>query len=170
MDRSAAAFGATLSVILAGLTSIASTPAEEPDVEGAVATALEHHLTDYAGVGSIDAKDSAFERIALCVGTKVPLAFDPIERHFAGTVVVPIPDEACTSETIEGDFGMFSAITRYRDTTGREAGHLELEAVSCSSSRSCQVDIDTFGSGVRYAVRRERGTWSVVGKGMRWVV
>jgi hypothetical protein len=170
MDRGAMLFGATLFIVLAALTSIASSKTGDPDTNGAVASALKHHLTELVGAATIEGKDASFGPLVLCVGSKVPLKMEAIERDFAGTVIEPVPANACTSEKIEGDFGMFTAITKYHDATGAEAAHLEVENVACSSTRTCIVDIDDFGSGDRYITRREGQVWSVVERRMRWVV
>jgi hypothetical protein len=169
MDRGAMLFGATLSMVIAVLTSFASSKAGEPDANGAVAAAIRHYLTDFVGVDVIAGKDS-LGPLVLCIGSKVPLEMDAIERDFAGTIVRTIPVGSCTSETVEGDFGMFAALTRYYDATGREADHLEIVEVSCANTSMCVVDVDSFGSGDRYVVRREGRTWSVVRRSMRWVV
>lgn len=169
MDRVAGLFAATLFIILAVLTSFASSKAGEPDVDGAVAAALRHHLTDSLDV-DIEGKDASLGPLVLCIGSKVPLRMEAIEADLAGTIVQVVPDRSCTSETVEGDFGMFTALTRYYDAMGREAGHLEIADVSCSGTRTCAVDLDSFSSGERHIVRREGRTWSVVDRRMRWVV
>lgn len=170
MDRGAALSCAALFVVLAGLTSIASSKVGEPDVDGAVAAALRQHLTDLAGTDALERKDAEFERVTLCVGGEVPLNIGAVEREFADTIVWPVPESACTSETVEGDFGMFSAITQYHDAEGREAAHLEVAGASCSNTSTCVVDIDSLGAGHRYNVRREGRTWSATEGRWRWVV
>ena len=169
MDRSAVAFGATLFIILAVLTSFGSSKAGKPDVNGAVAVALRHHLTDFLEV-DIEGKDAFLGPLVLCIGSKVPLRMEALQGDLAEAIVQVVPDSSCSSETVEGDFGMFTTLTKYYDATGREAGHLEVADVSCSSTRTCVVDIDSFSSGERYIVRREGRTWSVVERRMRWVV
>ena len=170
MDRGAMLFGATLFIILAALTSIASSKNGEPDTNGAVASAIKHHLADFGGMDIIEGKDASFGPLVLCVESRVPLEMEAIERDLAGTVMEPVPANECRSETIEGDFGMFTAIEKYYDATGGEAAHLEVVSVSCSSTRTCIVDIDDFGSGERYTTRRKGQVWSVAERRMRWVV
>jgi len=162
--------GATLFIVLAALTSIASSKAGKPDTDGAVASALRYHLTDFWGMEIIDGRDGSLGPLVLCLGSKVPLSIEAIERDLAGTVIEPVPVDACTGETIEGNFAMFTALTKYYDAAGGEAAHLEVTGVACSSTRACMVDIDDFGSGQRYLTRREGRVWSVVERRMRWVV
>lgn len=163
-------FGATLFIALAALTSVASSKIGEPDVNGAVAAALKHQLTDLLGADAVGGKDAAVEPFALCVESVVSLDMDAIERDFSGTVIQPVPESACTSETIEGDFGMFSAITRYYDARGAEAAHRQVAGASCPDTRTCVVDIDSRGAGERFITRREGQAWSVVERRTRWVV
>ena len=59
MDRGAVLYCAALFIILAALTSIASSKVGEPDRNGAVASALRHHLADFVGVGAIEAKEAS---------------------------------------------------------------------------------------------------------------
>ena len=170
MDRGAMLFGTALSIVLAGLTPIASTKIGEPDTHGAAAMAIKHHLADFVGMETIEGDPASPGPLVLCVGSTMPLEIGAIERDLAGTVIRPVPASACTSESIEGDFGMFSAITKYYDATGNDAAHLEVVGVSCSNTRTCVVDIDDFGSGQRYVTRREGQVWSVVERRMRWIV
>lgn len=170
MDRGAMLFGAALFIVLAALTSIASSKTGEPDTNGAVAAALRHHLADRVGSEAIEGKDASFGPLVLCVGSDVPLEMAAIERDLVDTIVEPVAASECTSETIEGDFGMFTAITNYYDAKGHEAAHLEVVRVSCSNTRACIVDIDGRGSGQRYTTRRKGQAWSVVESIMRWVV
>ena len=170
MDRGALLSCATLFIALAALTSIASSKIGEPDTDGAVASALKHHLADFVGIQVIEGSEGSFGPLVLCVESKVPLEMAAIGRDLAGTVIEPVPAGTCTSETIEGNFGMFSSITKYYDATGAEAAHLEVVRVSCSSTRTCTVDVDDFGSGERYTVQRKGQVWSVVERRMRWVV
>ena len=170
MDRGAMLFGAALFIVLAALSSIASSKIGDPDTNGAVASALKHYLTELVGPATVEGEDASFGPLVLCLGSTMPLEIEAIGRDLAGTIIQPVPANACTSETIEGDFGMFAAITKYHDATGAEAAHLEVVNVACSNTRTCIVDIDGFGSGDRYITRREGRVWSVVERKMRWVV
>ncbi|MBI1401856.1 MAG: hypothetical protein GC147_01400 [Porphyrobacter sp.] len=82
----------------------------------------------------------------------------------------PAARKACTSKTVEGDFGMFSAMTYWFDETGQDAGMLEIEAVRCPTSRRCIVDINTVGSGMRYELEKTGDDWAVNKSDIRWIV
>jgi hypothetical protein len=169
MDRGAVIFGAALFVILCALTSIASSKIGEPDTNGAVAAAIRHDLTSVAGVDAIEGRDASFGSLVLCIGSAAPLDIAAIARELAGTIIKPVAADACTSETVEGDFGMFNAITNHY-VAGDEAAHLEVARVSCSDTSTCVVDIDRVGSGDRYVAQRKGQVWSVVSTIERWVV
>lgn len=170
MDKGAMLFGATLFIILAALTSIASPRSGEPDTSGAVAAVLKYHLADFVGMKTIEGKGTSHGPLVLCLASKAPLEIEAIGRDLAGTVIAPVPANTCTSETIEGDFGMFTAITKHYDAMGDEVAYLEVVGVSCPSTRRCIVDIDDFGSGHRYEMRREGRAWLVAGRSERWIV
>lgn len=169
-DRAAILFGVGLFIVLCALTSIASAKIGEPDIDGAVASAIKHHLADYVGMDVIEGSEPSLGPLVLCVESRVPLKIAAIKLDLAETVIEPVPVSACRSERLEGDFGMFTAITKYYDATGNDAAHLKVVGVSCSNTRTCVVDIDDFGAGQRYTTRRDGPVWSVVESQERWVV
>lgn len=167
MDRTELLFVSVLFLVLAGLTSLASSKVGVPDTDGAIAAAVERQLTDAIGADTLHAYPGP---LVLCVASTAPLNMAAMVRDLAETAIRPVPLEECTSETIEGDFGIFSALTTYYGPTGGEAAYLKVVSASCSTSSTCVVDIDTFGSGYRYRARRNGRVWTVVDKKRRWVV
>lgn len=170
MDRSAALFGAAMFVVFAGLTSLASQKIGQADKDGAVAAAIKDEMEQLLGSEVVEGKDPSTDLLLLCIESKVPLSTEAIAQDLAGTIIRPIPVDRCTSKTVEGDFGMFSALTYYYDAKGNEAGHLKVATVSCPSSRTCIVDLDGGGSGRRYSLRRDGQVWSVLDSTTTWVV
>lgn len=170
MDRGALLFCVALGTVLAALTSVASSKIGEPDSNGAVAAAIKHYLADFVGMEAIEGEDTSRGPMVLCVGSEVPLHMEAIARDLADTVIRPIAEGACRSETVEGDFGMFTAITNYYDASGAEAAHVTVADVSCENTTTCIVDIDSRGSGDRLEMRRKGRTWFVGERRIRWMV
>jgi len=170
MDRGALLFCVALGTVLAALTSVASSKIGEPDSNGAVAAAIKHYLADFVGMEAIEGEGTSFGPMVLCVGSEVPLHMEAIARDLADTVIRPIAEGACRIETVEGDFGMFTAIINYYDASGAEAAHVTVADVSCKNTTTCIVDIDSRGSGDRLEMRRKGRTWFVGERRIRWMV
>lgn len=170
MDWRSALYGMILFGIIAGLSAIASQEFGEADRNAAVAAAVEQHLSGWLGEKPLKELEPSQGLLKLCLESKVPLKIDRIAKAFSQTVVRPIPMTSCSSKTVEGDFGMFVAITRYYDSTGEQAGHLEIAKVTCPTTSRCLVDIDDFGVGMSYEVARRGSLWRTVRREMRWIV
>lgn len=141
------------------------------DGAGAVSAALVAELGEF--IDESELKNPPADMVgdlSLCLDAKTEIDLADVDRDLAGTLIRVIPAKRCTSKTVEGDYGMFTALTTWYDESGKEAGHLEIEAVQCQSVRSCLVDIDSHGSGMRYEVERVGDRWSVTARRMRWVV
>lgn len=169
MAREEAVFGAIMFATIAALTSLASVKIGAPDANGAVAAALTEHFGEWVGLEALQQKGST-PPLKLCLETEVPLQINAVAHDLSNTIIEPIPVARCTSERIEGDFGMFTAITKYYDETGEEAAHVIVVEVSCSTSKTCRVDIDDFGAGMSYEAQQQGSAWKVVERDPRWVV
>lgn len=141
------------------------------DEAGAVSAALVANLGEFIDESELKSPPADMVGdLSLCLDAKTEIDLADVDRDLAGTLIRVIPAKCCTSKTVEGDFGMFTALTTWYDESGKEAGHLEIEAVQCQSVRRCIVDIDSHGSGMRYDVERTGNMWSVLARRMRWVV
>lgn len=170
MDRSAAIFGLAMFGITAALTSIASQKVGKPDVNSAVAAAIRGHMGQWMEPEVLYGGDPTLGPFTLCAESKIPLQIDAVAHELSETIIRPVPISDCTSETIAGDFGMFTALTSYYDSAGEEAAHLKVVGIACTSTRMCVVDIDDHGSGMRYEIERQGKEWAVKNQTMRWIV
>lgn len=170
MDKGAAIFGATLFAAIAGLSSVASIKTGNADTSGAVAQALKEHFRAWVGSEGLEKGNANLPEFTLCLESEVALDIDAIVSKLSETVIRPSPVGDCTSETVEGDFGMFSAMTTYYDSSGQQAAHVEIARVHCATSTSCLVDIDDFGAGMSYLMRRNGREWRMVEHRLRWIV
>ncbi|MFZ1743199.1 MAG: hypothetical protein WAT93_10110, partial [Pontixanthobacter sp.] len=155
---------------IAVLSSFASIKVGTPDREAAVASALKGALGEYIPDDQMMDKNPALGFVVMCVESKQPFDVKRMAAHLSDTIVRPIPVSDCTSKTVEGDFGMFAALTTFYDKSGDEAGHFEIAKVVCDNSSECVVDIDWHGAGQRYFMRRTGPVWKVVSQRNRWVV
>ena len=153
----AAIFGA-----IALVTPLASTHFGEADQNAAVGAANEANIVDWWGINISPNNDIGLQAASVCVESETPLDVSRIRERFASTIVRLVPNSECASQMVEGDFGMFSAMTYYFDEEGVEAGHLSIPRVECRTSSECIVDIDTIGSGNSYRIRRSAGQWEVI--------
>jgi hypothetical protein len=166
----------TILAVLAGFVGSAVWLSSEvdqfaADEAGAVAAALVAGLGEFIDESELKSPPADLVGdLSLCVDAKTEIDLAAVDRDLAGTLIRVIPAKRCTSKTVEGDFGMFTALTTWYDEKGEEAGHLEIEAVQCQSMRRCIVDIDSRGAGMRYEVERVGDGWSVTTRRMRWVV
>lgn len=162
---------------IACLTAIASSPIGNPDKEAATAAAVRYDLREYLdflgdhlGEDHLANGDEKLPELIICLASDVPLDIDSVAQNLTDAKIKPVPVTACSSETIKGDFGMFTAITNYFGPDGEEAGHLVIVRASCATTKSCVIDIDGRGSGARYWVERSGHTWTVVDGRLRWIV
>jgi hypothetical protein len=142
--------------------------ADEP---GAVSAAIIAHLEDY--IDEDQQKRPAEHKVGdlvLCLSTEIPIDVAAVADALSGTLIRAILAKDCTSKTVEGDFGMFTAMTTWFDERGEEAWHLEITRVRCPSVTRCLVDIDSVGAGMTYEARRSGEFWSVTGERLRWIV
>lgn len=170
MDLKTAMVVAVFFAAIAWLTAIASTPVGHPDKEAAVAAALRENLGQGFGKDFLTKGDELLPKLVLCLESEVFLDIDSVARNLSNTIVTPVPIAACSSKTVEGDFGMFTAMTNYFGPVGEAAAHLKVVGVSCSTVASCVVDVDSRGRGERYRVERLGQSWKVADSRLRWVV
>lgn len=141
------------------------------DEAGAVSAALIAQFEEYAPANELKSPPpDKVGNVALCLLAKRPLDVAEVSRRLAGTLVRVIPAEDCTSKTVEGDFGMFTALTTWYDARGEEAANFEIDQVRCFSLRRCIVDIDGRGAGMRHEVVQTGRNWSVTKSDLRWIV
>lgn len=170
MDRQTAIVMTALCILLAGLSSVASKPIGHPDQSGAIAAAIENQFTEWLGVESITRGVTSLPATTLCLDSKRPLDIAAIAHAMGDTVITTVPVSECTSETVEGNFGMFTALTTYYDRSGEEAAHIEIADIRCTTTSACTVDIDSRGSGMRYEMERRGSVWHARKAWMRWIV
>lgn len=163
---------AALVALVAGGVWLSEEVDRKPVVSEAVAAAIKADLawyieaaTDQAATGKV-----APEVANLCLASDQPLDYDLLAVRLAGSFLHVVPVADCTSKTVEGDFGMFSAMTTWFDGSGKEAGFLTVQAVHCQTARRCIVDTASIGAGMRYQVDRVGDVWAVTNSEMRWVV
>ena len=162
---SAAQFGGA-----ACLALLASCRSVEADTEAAVAGAIKTSLEEWVGADVIGGAEASQGLITICLEHKDPLDVAAVAENLSGTIIRPIPVVDCSSETIEGNFGMFAAVTNYFAPDGTEAGHLEIAKVDCPTPTMCVVEIDSLGSGDSYRMERRAGHWKTTKQWNRWVV
>lgn len=169
--RSLAALAALLGVVVGAVWLSSKVDGGSADEAGAVSAAILAQLGDI--IPESDLKRQASEDIgvlALCLSSDAPLDVSELNQRFASTLVRAIPASRCTSKTIEGDFGMFTAVTTWFDESSQEAGHLEIAHVRCPSPRRCIVDIDSVGAGTSFEVVKRGSNWFVGKTDLRWIV
>lgn len=171
-DRgSLAALGAVTALVASGV-QLSEEFDQKPAVSAAVAAAIKAEMAWYIDAATEHASSEGVtpEVANICLTTDRPLDFALLSNRLAGSFLDVVPVADCTSKTVEGDFGMFSAMTTWSDDSGKEAGHLSIQAVNCPIARRCIVDIDSTGAGMRYEVERVGDVWTVTRVDMRWVV
>ena len=164
------AYAAILFSLLGVATSLASQKTGTPDRDAAVAAALQEGLSDFMTDSEIYDKNPPYGFIVMCIESRIDLNIPAISSHLSETIIRPIRTETCTTNTVQGDFGMFTAMTNYYDPTGAEAGRVEVVGAKCVSTSECVVDLDFRGSGERYVVRRKGSNWGVTHRNVRWIV
>lgn len=163
---------AAITALIAGAVAM-SGPADQGDhiteaagaaIKGVMAEIIEYESDPAAR------EAEAFKGASLCVTARVPLDFAVLAERLTGTFLLPVPAGNCSTKIVEGDFGMFSAMTTWFDESGREAGHLDIRRITCPTVTRCLVDIDMVGAGMSYTVERKGRGWSVWRYDLRWVV
>lgn len=163
-------FGGALFAVLVGMTAVSSQRVGSANEEAAVAAALRHVLTEFAGEDLIEGRGEVVGPLYLCLSSEVALDVEEVGAELSSTVIVPIPAQDCATKRVEGDFGMFTAMIYHYAPNGDEAAHMTVAGLSCWGMTSCLVDIDMFGSGDRYSLERSSGTWKVIAQRNRWIV
>nr|WP_298928357.1 hypothetical protein [uncultured Erythrobacter sp.] len=136
----------------------------------AVALAIELQFESFSGGTLEDLRADDGSKTTLCLETKVDVDFEQLRTKFNATPILPINNVDCTLKTVEGDFGMFVAMTSFYDPNGKPALHYELIDVRCESAVLCEIDIDDFGYGETYKLARENGKWKLIEQIGRWIV
>lgn len=172
MDRTSLATLSMITGLVAGAVWLSALLDRKPKVTEVVSAAIKAEMVWFIEFYENPAERKAvdLEPVLLCIASKEPLDFALLADQLSGTFLQPLPVAKCTSRTVEGDFGMFSAMTYWFDETGEEAGMLVIEAVRCPTSRRCIVDINTVGSGMRHEIEKTGDDWAVTKSDRRWVV
>lgn len=160
-----------LAVVLIGAATYAGSQFRpQPAPSGAVAAALENHLAASVGLKPEEWRGAGIENLQTCLDSKVLIDVPAIRDKLTYSVLDPIPAAACSSETIEGDFGMFTSRTDYFFPDGTQAGYLRIGDVRCAASIDCEIDIDDYGFGNSYRMVFGSDGWKVVEVKQRWIV
>ena len=169
--RSLVALGAITGLIAGAVWFSGEVDRIAVDEPGAVSAAIIAHLDDYIDEDELKRPpEHTVGDLVLCLSAEIPLDVAAVEGALSGTLIRVVPANDCTSKTVEGDFGMFTAMTTWFDELGDEAGHLEITNVRCPSVTRCLVDIDSVGAGMTYEVRRSGEGWATTGESLRWIV
>lgn len=117
-----------LLLVLAGV-AISSIIDRQSDQMPAVATAIEADLGYWIEVAAESGEPL----------TDWPICIEGIDRdetalmarHLSSGIIRPVHASLCSNKTLEGDFGMFYAMTYWFDPSGLEAGWLRIAKVEC---------------------------------------
>lgn len=172
MDRGSLAALLAITVAVAGTVWFSGEiDGVAADKEGAVAAAILASFGDYIDEAQLrhPSKQQVGDMV-LCLDAEITLDMVAVQRALSRTIIRTIPARNCANKTVEGDFGMFTAMTTWFDENGEEAGHLLITNVRCPTGTRCLVDIDSVGAGMTYEARRSGTSWSVSGERLRWVV
>ncbi|MFU7528288.1 hypothetical protein [Qipengyuania sp. ASV99] len=172
MDARGLTMLAATSGLVAGAVWLSETLDRKPEVTESTAAAIRAELSFFVEFieDPVEREALSDKPVPLCIGSSAPLDFDLLEDRLARSFLRPVPIIGCRRRTVEGDFGMFGAMTYWFDETGEEAGQLRIKAVNCPTVRRCIVDIDSVGAGMRYEVERTGDNWTVTGQETRWIV
>lgn len=163
-------FGGVLFIVLVGMTNVASQRVGSADRETVAAATVRHVLTEIIGEDTIQGRGEVTDPLYLCLSSEVDVDVKRIASELASTIIRPIPVKECASNRVEGDFGMFGAMTYYYAPNGEEAGHLTIAELKCATPSECMVDIDMVGWGERYSLKQTGGEWKVSDQRNRWIV
>ena len=169
-DAGSYLFGGALFAALLGMTAVSSQRVGAADGDAVVAAAVRQELSGLIGEEMIIGRGEITDPLYLCLSSEVPLEVGRVASELSATIIRPVPIRDCTSKTIHGNFGMFSAVTDYFAPNGDEAFHLTIAGVKCRALHECFVDIDAVGWGQRYSLERTGGDWRVTSVRNRWVV
>lgn len=175
MDAKSLVTLGTITSIVAGAVWLSATLDRKPEataVTEATAAAIKADIAEFIEFYEEPSERQAVgsEAAVICIASENPLDFAVLEERMAGTFLRLIPFDDCTSKTVEGDFGMFAAITYWYDKSGQEAGMLEIAVIHCPTARRCVVDIETPLRDDRYEVERSGSKWTVTKSEMLRVV
>jgi hypothetical protein len=169
--RSLVALGAISGLIAGAVWFSGQVDRIAADEAGAVSVAIIAHLDDYIDEDKLKRPpEHMVGDLALCLSAEVPLDVAAVEGALSDTLIRVVAAKDCTSKTVEGDFGMFTAMTTWFDELGEEAEHLEIAYVHCPSVTRCLVDIDSVGVGMTYEMRRSGEGWATTADRVRWIV
>ena len=170
--RGSLALLAAVAAFVAGGVWLSATIDRRPKVSEAVAAAIRADLAWYieGATEQVASKGPAPEIVTICLQSDEPLDYALLADRLAGTFIRAVPVADCKSKTVEGDFGMFSAMTYWFDENGARADMRAVERVLCSTPRRCVVDINSLGAGNTYEVRRLHKGWKVTKTWQRWIV
>ena len=169
--RSLVALGAITGLITGAVWFSGEVDQIAADEPGAVATAIVAQLKDYIDEDQLTLPPGhKVGDLVLCLSADIPLDVAAVEDALSGTLIRAVPATDCTSKTVLGNFGMFTAMTTWFDERGEEAGHLKITNMRCPSVTRCLVDVDSVGAGMTYEARRSGEVWSVTGERLRWIV
>ncbi|WP_156139692.1 hypothetical protein [Sphingomonas sp. 35-24ZXX] len=154
-----------------GLTVALSSPRLERDAAGAVAAAIAENFGEFVKVAPLTgARRSEIDSETLCLNANGQVQVKDVARKLETTFLRVVPESFCKKKVVEGDFGMFTAMTYYYNEKEIKSAHLKIAKFECSLDRKCSVDIDKLGSGMRYNCIQSGKGWKVVSSDLRWVV
>lgn len=154
-----------------GLTVALSSPRLERDAAGAVAAAIAENIGEFVKVETLTgARRSEIGSETLCLNANGQVQVQDVARKLEATFLRIVPESQCSKRVVEGDFGMFVAMTYYYNENGIQSSHLKIAKIECSVAQKCSVDIDQFGSGVRYNCIKSGEDWKVISSDLRWIV
>ncbi|MEE4338526.1 hypothetical protein [Erythrobacter sp.] len=172
MDKTSVVGLTAITGFVAGGVWLSALLDNSPEPTEPVAAAIKADFSEYIPYLKDPARraEAGIDKAAICIQTEERLDYPILAERLADSFLHPIPASDCTSKTVEGDFGMFTALTYWFDKDGAEAGKIDIVAVRCPTPSRCFVDIDHRGGGNRYEAIRSGGRWVARWHKMRWVV
>lgn len=156
---------------LFGLSYLASHKSNSADREAATAVAIYNFIAEWIpGEEVLHGRKDYQGDLQVCTDGLNDLDLGKIAKGLEQTIIRPVSITACNSETVEGDFGMFTALTYYFAPDGEEAAYVKIDKIECPTMTRCIVDLDYHGGGVRYLIQKDGSGWEMAGGYMRWVV
>lgn len=154
-----------------GMTVALSSPRLERDAAGAVAAAIAENIGEFVKVEPLTgAGRSEIGSETLCLNANGQVQVQDVARKLETTFLRIVPESRCRKKVVEGDFGMFVSMIYFYNENGIQSSHLKIAKIECSVAQKCSVDIDQFGSGVRYNCVRSGEDWKVISSDLRWIV
>lgn len=172
MDKASLVGLTAITGLVAGGVWLSALMDRSADPTQPVAAAIEADFSEYIPYLKDPARraEAGIDSAAICIQTEEPLDYRILGDRLAASFMRPIPAADCSSRTVEGDFGMFTALTYWFDKDGVEAAKIDVVAVRCPTPSRCFVDIDHRGGGNRYEAIRSGGRWVARWHKMRWIV